>query len=132
MNRIRKITRAKQVGGKNGFTLLEILIAIVILTVGLVGTAGLLMGIIRSNDLSNEMTKATALAHSTMEQIRQAGYFGALSVSEPPVVDNPPGGFTRTVTVSATGTDGAKAVNVKIDYTSFGQHTVELNTILAR
>ncbi|MFO7964572.1 MAG: hypothetical protein R6U50_11670 [Desulfobacterales bacterium] len=114
-----------------GFTLLEILIAILIITTGLVGTAGLLVSIIKTNDLSSEMTKATALAQSTMEQIRQAGYIGALEVGES-TTDSPMEGFNRTVAVSSTGTSGAKAVNVTVTFRSFGQHTVQLDTILAR
>jgi hypothetical protein len=76
------------------------------------------------------MSKATAVAQSTMEQIRQAGYTGAASSSEQPVTGYP--GLTRKTDITSAGVPGAKAVKVTVKFISFGQHTVEMNTILAR
>ena len=123
--------KSKLLNNKVGFTLLEVIIAMVILTVGLIGTAGLLISVIRTNDLSNEMSKANTLAKTTMEVIRQQGYLGAVSAPETSVnfADST---FKRQVDVSSTGTNGAKAVKVTITYASFGPHTVEMNTIIAR
>ena len=59
-----------------GFTLLEVLIAIVILSVGLLGMASLTVGIINGNKFSNELTTATTLAQDQMEEIRRLGYSG--------------------------------------------------------
>ncbi len=118
----------------NGFTLLEILMAVVILTIGLLGTAGLLAGIIRSDKLSNEMSVATILAKDRIEELRQLGYFGAPSVGNS-VTEDPVSGFadfTRVTTASSTGVDGAKAITVTVSYKAFGTHTVELKTILSR
>lgn len=127
----------KIIHNSSGFTILEVLIAVVILTVGLIGTAGLLMGVIRTNHLSNEMARATALAQSSMERLRQVGYIGALeagqSVTETITQDSEiPEGFSRTTEVFSTGTTGAKGVRVTVTFPSFGLHTVELKTIIAR
>jgi len=63
----------------NGFTLIEVLIAIVILSVGLLGMASLTVGIINGNRFSNDLTTATTLAQDKMEDIRRAGYANAVS-----------------------------------------------------
>lgn len=114
-----------------GFTLLEILIAVLILTIGMVGTAGLLAGVIRTDHLSNKMTTATTLAKEKIEEIRQAGYLG-VPLEGSPVTENPVAGFTRVTTTQATGTDGARAVTVSVSYVSFGTHNVELKTVVSR
>ena len=46
----------------NGFTLIEVLVAIVILSVGLLGMASLTVAIIQGNKFSNDLTTATTLA----------------------------------------------------------------------
>ena len=65
-----------------GFTLIEILIALTLLAIGLLGMAGLTVGIMRGNSLSKEVTTATALAQDKMEDIKRLGYNGATAQSE--------------------------------------------------
>ncbi len=65
-----------------GFTLIEIMVAITLLSIGLLGMAGLTVGITRGNRLSSEVTTATALAQAKMEDIKRVGYSGATSSAE--------------------------------------------------
>ena len=59
---------------EKGFTLLEILIAITILSVGLLALAEMTVYVIRSNTIGNKITKATVLAEDKLEQLRNLGY----------------------------------------------------------
>ena len=59
---------------QKGFTLLEILIAITILSVGLLALAEMTVYVIRSNAVGNKITKATVLAQDKLEQLRKLGY----------------------------------------------------------
>jgi len=62
--------------GRNdkGFTLLEILVAVTLLSIGLLGIAGLTVGIMRGNRHSKMATTATTLAQDRMEEIRRRDY----------------------------------------------------------
>jgi type IV pilus assembly protein PilV len=66
-----------------GFTLIEVLIAIVILSIGLLGTAGLTTGVIRGNHFSKNLTSATAAAQTQLESIKSAGYSNAVDANYP-------------------------------------------------
>ncbi|MBC2696509.1 MAG: prepilin-type N-terminal cleavage/methylation domain-containing protein [Desulfobacteraceae bacterium] len=109
----------------NGFTLIEVLVAMVILSVGLLGTAALITGIINSNKLSNRITTATTLAQDKMEEIKSVSYSNAVSEiraflpspdnkyeREVTVVDDSPAGNMKTVTV-AVFWESSKSVSLQ-------------------
>ena len=125
----------------NGFTLMEVLIAIVILTIGLLSLASLTGAIIRGNRLSNDLTTATTLAQDEMEDIRRLGYSGT-PTSDTTVTENYnsisgyPAYKRVTVTdVYTSGTTwppaGIKDITVTV-YWDSDRHSVELKTSLAQ
>ncbi len=59
---------------KGGFTLIEVLMAMAIVSIGLLGTAVLTMGIMSSNKSSAAVTTATTLAQGQLEEIRNEGF----------------------------------------------------------
>ncbi len=123
----------------NGFTLLEILVAIVLLSIGLLAMASLTVGIMGGNLFSNQLTVATTLAQDKMEDVRRRGYSG-MPASDTTTTENY-GTITgyplhRRVTFTdfeypVAGTDiGLKKITV-IVFWDLNQHSVALNTILA-
>jgi type IV pilus assembly protein PilV len=54
-----------------GFTLVELLVAMTILAIGLLGVAGMQMTAMRENSSAHARTAATALASGILEEIRQ-------------------------------------------------------------
>ena len=118
----------------NGFTLLEVLVAIVILTAGLLGMASLTGTIIHGNKLSNDLTTATTLAQDKMEDIQRVGYSGVTSETKA-LLSSPYDEYKREVTVTddSPATD-LKTVSVKVYWggSSNEDHNVELKTILAK
>ena len=117
----------------NGFTLIEVMIAIVILSFGLLGMASLTVGIIKGNNLSNDLTTATTLAQDKIEKIRSdsdASYASVASETKAPCTDFTE--FQREVTVVPNSpASGMKTVTVKVYWGPSDVHHVELNTILA-
>jgi len=63
------IRRDKTLAGNRGFTLLEVMIAMVILAIGLLGLAALQVVAIQGNAFGHQMSYATALAQNTFEQL---------------------------------------------------------------
>ena len=128
-------------GNQDGFTLIEIFIAIVLLTVGLLGTAALTTGVVRGNAASRNMTTATAIAQSCLEENRRVGYTSAGSV--------PVGGSNSCVTGSTTVTSGGvsftrnlavdtsvsniKTLTVAVSWSegAVGSKSITLKTIMA-
>ena len=123
----------------SGFTLIEVLVAMVILSVGLLGTAALITGIINSNKLSNRISTATVLAQDKMEEIKGAGYAGIGSIDdlnpyedEDPVTDYSK--FRRVTFIKGVDTpavSGLKSITVTV-YWDSDNSQVELQTILAQ
>ena len=58
-----------------GFTLIEVLIAIVILSVGLLSLAQMMVLATRSNTLSGRMTSSAALAREQLERLKAAPFY---------------------------------------------------------
>ena len=121
----------------NGFTLLEILVAIVLLSIGLLAMASLTVGIMGGNLFSNQLTTATTLAQDKMEDVRRRGYSG-LPASDTTTTEDY-GQITgyplhRRVTFTDFDYSVAGAGLKKITVTVFwdlNQHSVALNTIVA-
>jgi type IV pilus modification protein PilV len=65
-----------------GFSLIEVLVAIVILSIALLALAGLMVQTTRSNSFGNHMTEASTFAQDTFERFRALSYNSMLSGSD--------------------------------------------------
>ena len=79
MNHVSCITRER------GFTLIEILIAMLILGIGFMGLANLQISCINGNSNSSRLTKAIILAQDKMEELK------SLNPDHPDLADSNPG-----------------------------------------
>lgn len=73
-----------------GFTLLEVMVSLVILSVGLLGLASQTVSVIKANSLSDNITRATALAEDKLEELKRLGYAHA-QLQDTTSSNNPPG-----------------------------------------
>jgi prepilin-type N-terminal cleavage/methylation domain-containing protein len=128
------------VDNQKGFTLIEIFIAIVLLTVGLMGTAVLTTGVVRGNLGSRNMTTATAIAQSCLEENRRVGFTnagagsstclsGSVNVTQGSVI------FARALTVTPTPAINStiKTLTVTVTWSegAVGSKSLTLTTIIA-
>ncbi|HXH10517.1 MAG TPA: prepilin-type N-terminal cleavage/methylation domain-containing protein [Alphaproteobacteria bacterium] len=116
---------------KNGFTLIEVLIAIVIITIGTLGLASLTVSVIHGNSFSNRLTIATTLAQDRMEAVKRLGYKNVSTVEGTEDYGSILGyeGYKRVTSISSL-TSGMKRVEVQVSWKS-AAHPVSMETILA-
>ena len=118
-----------------GISLLEVLIAMALVSFILLGFAGFSTVAIKGSAFSQKMTTAVTLAQDTLEEVRRIGYRAALLRED---IQNEPYGsipneplFQRTVVIQAnTPAPGLQTIIVKVAWDS-GAHSTSLSTILA-
>jgi type IV pilus assembly protein PilV len=111
-------------GQSKGFTLLEVLIAIVVLSVALLALAGLQIISIRGNSFGNHMTEAITLAKDLMEEMKNADWEQIQGNSDDPVGGS---GITYHRVCTVTELDNIKTVAVKVSWDN-GNHQATLVT----
>ncbi len=120
---------------RSGFTMIELMIAIVIIVLGMFAVMSLVAVVIRGNSMSDNMTTATILAQDLMEEAKGLGYAG-LPGSIPTVEDYgsmtayPQHRRVSTITVDDPFV-GMTTVNVEVFWDS-NNHSVVLDTIIAQ
>ncbi len=120
-----------------GFTLLEVLVAISILTIGLLAVASMQISAISGNNLGNELTEATFLAQDQMEALKSADINSAsLAVGSYNDPNNPidetgaNGGHFLRSWIVANNTAFSRAVSVTVSWPQGSPaHNVVLNSI---
>ena len=128
----------------HGFTLIELMVAVFLLSGALLGAAAMTAEVVRGNLSGKNQTTATAIAQSCFQENRRVGYSNAGAV--------PSGGsnscvagsstvtlggvsFTRTLTVTPTPVDSTNirtlSVTVAWNEGSGGAKSITMSTVLA-
>ena len=74
-SRMNHSTQASKKANERGFSLIEVTVAILILTVGLLSLAQMMVLATNSNTLSGRMTSCSALAREQLERLRAAPFY---------------------------------------------------------
>jgi type IV pilus assembly protein PilV len=138
-NRRSNLSQRLVANGDEGFTLLEVMIALVILSVGLLGLAALQIVAVKGNAFSSEMTSATMIAQQHAEILKSRAYTDTdLTAGTHAAVGNSKGvqyTVTWNVTDDAPDTD-MKTVNLTVTWSSLRHgapdQSTEQKTVTAR
>lgn len=125
---LRSSTILRQRWLQEGFTLLEVLIAIVVLLVALLGMAILTSSIISYNQFADNVTTATTLAQDDIEELKNTTYSNIANSADTVGI------YTRTRTVyDNSPTTNMKTIEVEVVWIWKGQtRYVVLDTIIAQ
>jgi type IV pilus modification protein PilV len=128
-----RIKEEYQMGKNNkGTTLIELLIALSVLSVGLLGVSKMQLFGIQSNAHANKLTVATILAQDRLEQIKAVIRSGQTVVASDFPLDDYGSianfsGFRRQVTIN-NGTD-FNTISVTTSWVSSRTRTIAISTI---
>jgi len=106
----------KKLRNAEGYTLIEVLIAMAILAVGLLAIATMQISSIRVNTAARKMTERATIAQDKVEELVALSYTDAALNSGSHTDGSPPSGYTVSWTVSTGGTlpDNTKLIKVKV------------------
>jgi Tfp pilus assembly protein PilV len=114
------------------------LVAILILTIGLLGTAGLTTQVVQGNFFSKNITSATVIAQTQLEAVQNKGYAGATTTNFPSGAASASMGgvnFSRTTTITNDSpATNMKTIAVTVTWNESNNvaRSVTLETILAQ
>jgi prepilin-type N-terminal cleavage/methylation domain-containing protein len=123
-----------------GFSLIELLIAIALLSIGLLALFTLQSTAIRGNLDSKELTTAVFLSEKKMEELKNTPFdsltLGSANDANNPINGSGQGGgiFNRSWTIqSYSGSSRMKRITVSIAWTLMGNsHSTSMDTVVAR
>ena len=120
-------------GPNNGFTLIEVMLTLVILSIGILAMAQLQIAAIRGNALAQRMTTAASVAEGKIEQLKNAP-FADIQAESPTQVTASNLNFTREVTVTNNSPmANTKTVSVIVTWKDrLKTYTVPLATIIGQ
>ena len=120
-------------GADQAFTLIEVLVAMAILSIGILAVGTLILSTARNNNNGNVLTEATMLARGKIEEKKRAADAGPLSdgTETETSIDtqgNPGGFYTRECDISTVG--GTRQIQVTVSWTRQGRDRSVVMTTL--
>jgi type IV pilus modification protein PilV len=123
------IKKISQKANAKGFTIIEVLVAMGIFTVAILGVAISATSVIKANQVSYSTTIATNLAQDKLEDLK-ANPTSVASGSESSIpVSGETFSRTWTVTVNSPVT-GVTKIDVAVTWTDYTAHTVTLSSVV--
>lgn len=130
-----KVASTMRESRMSGFSLLELVIAISIFSIGLLAVAGMILTVIDGNRMSKNLTVAVNLAQNKMDSLRSASYADIADETESNLDENEVSGsgiFNRATSIEATSTDPTyKTVAVTVSWTDLSARQVVVKSIIA-
>ena len=125
-----------RVRSSSGFTLIEVLVAIGILSIGMLGLAVGAVSITRANKTSQFHTMATNLAQEKLEQLKATTVANVTQCTTSNCETSKPTylgvTFTRKWTVTAsTPAAGLNQITVTVDWTDYTSHSVSVTSAMS-
>jgi len=115
----------KKKQGQRGFTLIETIISMFILSVALLGMSSMVVSVIQATAQSKEMTTATTLLQDKMENLKNTGISSVTSGNDSASLGNIT--YLRQWAISTVG--NLKTIVVTVNWTGREAHGVSATTL---
>lgn len=106
--------------GEKGFTLIEVIIAALVITIAVMGVLDLFVHAARFTTSSEQLVKAVNLGQGKLEELKYTNFDMVASQGQAQFAENPDFSYSVDVVPSAYGYD-LKTVTVKVFYMDAGQ-----------
>lgn len=118
---------------QKGFTLIEIVAGLVILTIGLLGIAAMQITSTRGGYFSSNVTRATIFVQDKLEYLKNLSYSDSkLSDGRHDEGTIPGTLFSRAVHVVEDAGNSMKTITVTVEWTDRGHHAISFTTIRSK
>jgi len=101
--------KTRTIRTESGFTLIEVMVSMIILSIGVLGLAPLMAVSVTGNSFSNEATRANVIAQDQIEELKNVVAFGAMPYLDSASVD---GQYSYSARVDDSGSDGTVPAGV--------------------
>ena len=118
---------------QNGFTLIEVVAALIILSIALLAIAAMQITSIKSGYFSSHVTQATIFAQDKLEYLRNLSYRDSdLSSGQHNEGILPGTVFSRQYNIAEDAGNSMKTITVTVQWIDRGNHTISFSTIRSK
>jgi prepilin-type N-terminal cleavage/methylation domain-containing protein len=110
---------------ESGFTMIEVLIALFVLTAALLAISSMVYSVMGSTSLSKEVSTATTLMQDKMESLKNTAVSSLTSGNDTIQLGNVD--YLRQWSVAASA--NTRTITVTVNWTSRGPHNVSMTTL---
>jgi prepilin-type N-terminal cleavage/methylation domain-containing protein len=115
----------------NGFTLIEVMIALIILSFSLLALAGLMVTTTKNNSFGSHMTEAATFAQDKQEELRAIRWDTVNEGTNSDLYNGSTGtNYTRNWGVVTNGS--LKTVTITINWQDKANHSIRLTSVLSQ
>jgi prepilin-type N-terminal cleavage/methylation domain-containing protein len=118
-----------------GFSLIEILIALVILSISLLALAGLMVTTTKNNSFGAHMTEAATFAQDELENLRTSPWANVVTGNDTRLGFDNSTQYTRNWTVvpnAVAPNDTVKEIAITINWNDTTSHSVSFRSVIFR
>ena len=112
-----------------GFTLIEVLVALVILSVALLALAGLMVRTTRNNSFGGHMTEAATFAQDKLEELKAVSWLTLVPGSDLKTGSN---GIDYTRSWDVTTNANLKTITMTINWNDQTSHSINLLSVISQ
>lgn len=118
---------------QQGFTLLEIMFAVFVFSIGILAVNATTIMVIKANNMSKNLTTAVNLAQNKLDDLKTTNYGSITDSSDNDLDEKGVSGngiFDRSVSVTTNTNPNYKTIEVEVSWSKYRARKIALKTII--